>query len=914
MRVTTGLGVSARRTCGVAAVLGVTVVATMTGILAQQTPAQQTPAKQPPARQTPAKPAPARPAPAPARTTSPPAAEARPLRILFLGHDQPKSHHTPALFPLLASPLAHRGIQLTHVLTPAEALDPDRLANYDGLMIYGNHLEITPAQEKALLDFVEGGKGLIAIHCASYMFHNSDKYIALVGGQFQRHGTGEFTAEIVKPDHPALAGVKPFATWDETYVHTKHNPVDRTVLMERVDQEGREPYTWVRTQGKGRVFYTAFGHDKRTWSNPGFHALVAQGTVWAVDDSVRQRWTKLKMPALSYVDGFNVPNYEKRDPPPKYQLPLTPREAMLYMQTSPEFSVELFASEPDIVRPIAFQFDERGRLWLLETVDYPNEPLDGSPGDDRIRILEDTNGDGRADKFTVFADHLNIPTSLVFANDGVIVSQAPHMLFLKDTNGDGKADVRKILSTGWGTADTHAGPSNLQYGPDNYIWGVVGYSGFKGEMNGKPMQFLQGAYRFKPDGSQFEFMTGSTNNTWGLGFSETFDVFGSTANNEPSFYMAIPNRHFEGVTGLPAVSRNVGPGYQGLAAFYQAHAMTPYIRQVDVHGGYTSAAGHNLYTARAFPKDYWNRIALITRTDRPHHRPGHPREAGRGIRHARRLEPDCELRGVVRARARPGRAGRRRLDRGLVQLHRPAQSDAARIQQRTRQRLRDLAPRRSPRPHLPDRLQEGASGDEAVAVQGRSGGPRRRVEVRQHVLATARTAPAGRAGTARRRAPARGAGEGRVGRRDRHQRSGAPCPLDAAWARGDGRARPVRFRRRSRGAQAPGRRRAQGRDDGAAKGGGVEPCHPRGRRAGGCRPAHAARGGARPRGDAGVARDRPGGLQGEPEAGELRRQVAEPRILHCREPAPAKFPDDLHAPIPGSCRSRRFRCSSASAT
>ena len=99
-----------------------------------------------------------------------------------------------------------RGIQLTHVLTPAEALDPDRLANYDGLMIYGNHLEITPAQEKALLDFVEGGKGLIAIHCASYMFHNSDKYIALVGGQFQRHGTGEFTAEIVKPDHPARRG------------------------------------------------------------------------------------------------------------------------------------------------------------------------------------------------------------------------------------------------------------------------------------------------------------------------------------------------------------------------------------------------------------------------------------------------------------------------------------------------------------------------------------------------------------------------------------------------------------------------------------------------------------------------------------------------------------------------------------
>ena len=103
------------------------------------------------------------------------------------------------------------------------------------------------------------------------MFTESERYIPLIGGQFLRHGTGEFTAEIVNPDHPAIAGVKPFKTWDETYVHTRHNPVNRTVLMERVDEEGREPYTWVRTQGKGRVFYTAYGHDERTWSQPEFH-------------------------------------------------------------------------------------------------------------------------------------------------------------------------------------------------------------------------------------------------------------------------------------------------------------------------------------------------------------------------------------------------------------------------------------------------------------------------------------------------------------------------------------------------------------------------------------------------------------------------------------------------------------------
>ena len=194
----------------------------------------------------------------------------------------------------------------------------------------------------------------------------------------------------------------------------------------------------------------------------------------------------------------------------------------------------------------------------------------------------------------------------------MIVAQPPHILFLKDTNGDDKADEQKILSTGWGQQDTHAVLSNLQYAPDNYIWGVVGYSGFNGEINGKKFQFAQAAFRFKPDGSDFEVMTGSTNNTWGLGFSETFDVFGSTANNDPSWNMAIPNRFFDDIEGLPTPGqRGVGSGYQSLAAFYSVHPLTPYIRQVDVFSGYTAGAGHYLYTARQFPKEYWNRIAFI---------------------------------------------------------------------------------------------------------------------------------------------------------------------------------------------------------------------------------------------------------------------------------------------------------------
>jgi putative membrane-bound dehydrogenase-like protein len=534
---------------------------------------------------------------------------ARPLKLLFLGSDD-GAHKSAVLFTAIAPSLARHGIQLTHVSSP-DALTPQVLGDYDALLVYGDQKQITPDAERAVVSFVEGGKGLVALHSAAEMFPGSPAYASLIGARAERGGSAQFTAQIVAPANPIVQGIQPFATTDDTYTFTNQNTAGRTVLMERTAGATRQPQTWVRTQGKGRVFYTAYGHDAATWSHPEFEQLVERGILYAVPDEARKTWSALKMPAVQYEDGYNIPNYENRDPAPKYQLPFSAQDSMKFMQVPAGFSLELFASEPDITKPISFSFDERGRVWVIEAMDYPNDVRNGAPGDDRIKIVEDTNGDGKADKFTVFAEHLNLPTSLTFANGGVIVSAAPDILFLKDTNGDDKADVRQVLSTGWGIRDTHAVTSNLQYGPDNYIWGVVGYSGFDGQINGRPMQFTQGAYRFKPDGSGFEYMTMSTNNTWGLGFSETFDVFGSTANNDPSWFLAIPNRYFEGIEGLPP-ARGSGPGYQSAGDFYDAHYTTPYIRQVDVHGGYTAAAGHHLYTARSFPKEYWNRVAFIS--------------------------------------------------------------------------------------------------------------------------------------------------------------------------------------------------------------------------------------------------------------------------------------------------------------
>lgn len=526
--------------------------------------------------------------------------------VLFLGH--PSKHHDSGMYaPWLSVKLFRSGINLTYTESLGD-LTEENLSKYDALIIYANHDSISKPQERALRRFVEGGKGLLAIHSASYCFRNSDWYVRTVGGQFKSHGEGVFHQTIVDRDHPIMRGIEEFSTWDETYIHTKLSS-DNVVLGEYVDGTHREPYTWVRNQGKGRVFYTAFGHDERTWKNAGFLDLIRNAVLWAVGEEVQQRINALNIPDVDIYGIDTIGDYTTRKLVKKMQPPLPAEESTKLIQLPPGFEMQLFASEPDITNPIAMSWDELGRLWIVESVDYPNtfRETDGA-SNDRIKICEDTDGDGRADKFTIFADSLNIPTGIVFANGGVIVSMAPDFLFLKDTDGDDVADERKVIVSGWGKWDTHAGPSNLHYGFDNKIWGVVGYAGFIGKIDSLNRQFGPGLYRFNVDGSGLEFLGNTTNNTWGLGFSENNDAFISTANNTHSAYYSMPQQTVERfMTGNP---EGVNP-IQKIETHYHSHALTPNIRQWDSFGGFTSSAGHNLYTARTYPQEYWNRVAFV---------------------------------------------------------------------------------------------------------------------------------------------------------------------------------------------------------------------------------------------------------------------------------------------------------------
>ena len=536
------------------------------------------------------------------QTVKQPQNDARRVEVLFLG--APTANH-PAHDPVeryrvLKKAIGVDGINLTYTEDLAD-LRRDVLDHYDAVMMYGNWKQneaMDPSQEKALLGYVEEGGAFLPLHCASACFGGSDAFVKLVGGHFKSHQTGEFTTTITAPEHPIMRGYAGFKTWDETYVHDRLTD-DRTVLQKRE----QEPWSWVRKQGKGNVFYTAYGHDMRCWAQPEFHDLLRRAILWSVGPEVRAKLAALKIPKLE-KENVILPGYREHKTITEAQKPLSPADSIKMAQVPNGYTVTLFASEPDIVNPINVTWDNRGRAYVVESVDYPNNLQSGNTGHDRIHLCEDTNGDGKADKFTLFADKLSIPTSAVFVNGGLICTNGPDMIFLKDTDGDDKADVRKVLFTGFNTNDTHAGVSNLRYGFDGWIYATVGYAGFSGKVGGEDLKFATGVFRFKADGSKLEFLQNTTNNTWGLGFTSDFDILGSTANANPSWYMTFAKQLYADA-GVPQPKT---PNEDGNPKFFPSSMD---IRQVDQFDRYTAAAGHSFYTSERFPAYYRDHVAFV---------------------------------------------------------------------------------------------------------------------------------------------------------------------------------------------------------------------------------------------------------------------------------------------------------------
>ena len=320
---------------------------------------------------------------------------------------------------------------------------------------------------------LKGGKGFVPVHCASWCFSSVPEFDQLVGRRFKSHQGAVFSPDRY-PGSPGSFRGGGHQGLGRNLLSSPTQSED-AVLMVRDPMPGDphqepEPWTWVRTEGKVGYSIPLPGM-MNGYGTTGFHALLKKGILWAVGDSVRKR-CKLFCRARSLeVRNATISNYERRPEPLPFQLPL-PRGEHEAHASSVGFRLELFASEPEIVNPIYFQWDDAD-LWVVEPR-LPERDQAGRKGNDRIKICEDTDGDGKAAKFTVLPRTLTSPFPYLCPGR-VILAHAPDFFFLKDTDGDDRADLQEVLFTGFGPGDTH-GPSNLRFELDNWIYGTVGYS------------------------------------------------------------------------------------------------------------------------------------------------------------------------------------------------------------------------------------------------------------------------------------------------------------------------------------------------------------------------------------------------------------------------------------------------------
>jgi putative heme-binding domain-containing protein len=215
-----------------------------------------------------------------------------------------------------------------------------------------------------------------------------------------------------------------------------------------------------------------------------------------------------------------IPHGQDRPPNP----PLSPQEAIKKMVVPPGFHVELVAAEPDIINPVAMTFDEKGRIWITESIEYPRHSA--GPGKDRIKILESTKGDGKFDKITVFADGLNIPSGIAVGHGGVWVANSPDILFYK-IGPDGKAAGKpEVVVTGFGRDDTHELPNSLTWGPDGWLYGLNGvFNHSHVKQHGKVFDFTCAMFRIHPRTKDFELFCEGTSNPWGIAFDPEGSAF-----------------------------------------------------------------------------------------------------------------------------------------------------------------------------------------------------------------------------------------------------------------------------------------------------------------------------------------------------------------------------------------------------
>jgi putative membrane-bound dehydrogenase-like protein len=295
-----------------------------------------------------------------------------------------------------------------------------------------------------------------------------------------------------------------------------------------------------------------------------------------------------------------------------YAQGLSPQDAVKKMSVPDGFEVRLVASEPQIRQPLSISFDHRGRIWVIQYLQYPapaglkpvkvdeylrttydrvpEPPPRGPKGADKITILEDKDGDGFYETTKDFVTGLNITSGMCLGYGGVFVVQVPYLLFYPDKNGDDIPDGDpEVLLSGFGMEDTHSLANSLQWGPDGWLYGAAG-STSTSKVNG--IEFQQGIWRYHPITKKFELFSEGGGNTWGLDFDRHGNAIAGT--NWGGWAML---HQVQGAYYLKGFSKH-GPLHNPNAYGYFEHV--PY---ANFKGGHVTCGGI-VYQGGAFPSQF----------------------------------------------------------------------------------------------------------------------------------------------------------------------------------------------------------------------------------------------------------------------------------------------------------------------
>lgn len=276
--------------------------------------------------------------------------------------------------------------------------------------------------------------------------------------------------------------------------------------------------------------------------------------------------------------------------------PLAPDAERATFRLAPGLRIDLVAAEPLVESPVFCTFDEHGRLWVVEMLDYPNGPAPWKPPEGRIKVLEDRDADGRFDTATVFADNLLFANGVLPWAGGAIVTAAPHILFLKDTDGDGKADAREVLYEGFVAGNPQLRVSHPVLGPDCWIYVANGLRGGEVRRHGKPdaPKIALGGkdFRFDPVRDRAEVVPGMGQ------FGNTFDRWGNrfVCDNRNHLRHAVfpvdPGKRNPLLVAPPLLEDTAGPADGPLSSGAKVYPLSRNWTTSNLHAGrFTAACG-----------------------------------------------------------------------------------------------------------------------------------------------------------------------------------------------------------------------------------------------------------------------------------------------------------------------------------